>query len=96
MIVVLDTNVIISALLSPKGTPAEIIRRWEADEFEVPYGAPVAGGPVAPVAAWLVVVLVLAFVVQVIAALFVMDNSVSSQYGTATTESLNLFRAKPN
>ena len=35
MIVVLDTNVIISALLSPKGTPAEIIRRWEADEFEV-------------------------------------------------------------
>ena len=35
MIVVLDTNVIISALLSPKGSPAEIIRRWEAGEFEV-------------------------------------------------------------
>ncbi len=35
MIVVLDTNVIISALLSPTGAPAEIIRRWEAGEFDV-------------------------------------------------------------
>lgn len=35
MIVVLDTNAIISALLSSQGPPAEIIKRWEADEFEV-------------------------------------------------------------
>ena len=35
MIVVLDTNVFVSALLSSKGSPAEIIRRWEADEFEI-------------------------------------------------------------
>lgn len=35
MVVVLDTNVIISALLSPDGRPAEIIRRWEAGELEV-------------------------------------------------------------
>ena len=35
MIVVLDTNIIISSLLSSKGAPAEIIRRWEAEEFEV-------------------------------------------------------------
>jgi putative PIN family toxin of toxin-antitoxin system len=35
VIVVLDTNVIISALLSPSGVPAEIIRRWEANAFEV-------------------------------------------------------------
>jgi putative PIN family toxin of toxin-antitoxin system len=35
MIVVLDTNVIVSAMLSLKGSPAEIIRRWEAEEFEV-------------------------------------------------------------
>lgn len=35
MIVVLDTNVIISALLSPTGPPAEIINHWEADEFDV-------------------------------------------------------------
>ena len=35
MIVVLDTNVIVSATLSLKGAPAEIIRRWEAEEFEV-------------------------------------------------------------
>jgi putative PIN family toxin of toxin-antitoxin system len=35
MIVVLDTNVFVSATLSSKGAPAEIIRRWEAEEFEV-------------------------------------------------------------
>ena len=35
MIVVLDTNVIISALLSPSGPPAEIIDHWEADDFDV-------------------------------------------------------------
>jgi putative PIN family toxin of toxin-antitoxin system len=35
MIIVLDTNVIISALLSPSGPPAEIINHWEADRFEV-------------------------------------------------------------
>ena len=35
MIIVLDTNVIVSALLSPLGSPAEIINRWEADEFDV-------------------------------------------------------------
>ena len=35
MIVVLDTNVIVSAVLSPQGAPAEIIRRWEAEEIEV-------------------------------------------------------------
>jgi predicted nucleic acid-binding protein len=32
MLVVLDTNVIISALLSPGGPPAEIVRRWEGDQ----------------------------------------------------------------
>ncbi len=35
MLVVLDTHVIVSALLSPHGPPAEIIKRWEADAFEV-------------------------------------------------------------
>lgn len=35
MLVVLDTNVFISALLSSKGPPAELIKRWEADEFGV-------------------------------------------------------------
>ncbi len=35
MIVVLDTNVLISSLLSLTGRPAEIIRRWEADEFDL-------------------------------------------------------------
>jgi putative PIN family toxin of toxin-antitoxin system len=40
MIVVLDTNVIISSLLSSKGAPAEIIKRWEADEFDVAISPP--------------------------------------------------------
>jgi putative PIN family toxin of toxin-antitoxin system len=35
MLVVLDTNVIVSSLLSTKGPPAEIIQRWEAEEFDV-------------------------------------------------------------
>jgi len=35
MIIVLDTNVIISSVLSLTGAPAKIIQRWEADEFEV-------------------------------------------------------------
>jgi putative PIN family toxin of toxin-antitoxin system len=33
--VVLDANVLISAALSPRGTPAELIRRWGAGEFEL-------------------------------------------------------------
>ena len=40
MIVVLDTNVIISSLLSSKGAPAEIINRWEAGEFDVVISSP--------------------------------------------------------
>ena len=35
MIIVLDTNVIISALLSSKGSPAKIIDYWEAEWFDV-------------------------------------------------------------
>lgn len=34
MIVVLDTYIIASSLLSSRGTPAEIIRRWEAEALE--------------------------------------------------------------
>jgi putative PIN family toxin of toxin-antitoxin system len=40
MIVVLDTNLIISALLSPQGTPAKIIDLWEEDKFDVAVSAP--------------------------------------------------------
>jgi len=35
MIIVLDTNVVVSALLSPSGPPGEIIHYWEAEEFSV-------------------------------------------------------------
>jgi putative PIN family toxin of toxin-antitoxin system len=35
MRLVLDTNVLISALLSSSGPPAEIIRRWGGEEFDV-------------------------------------------------------------
>jgi len=40
MIVVLDTNVVISALLSPHGAPAEIIRRWQSGDFDVAISPP--------------------------------------------------------
>ena len=30
---VLDTNVIVSAAINPKGPPAEILRKWRADSF---------------------------------------------------------------
>ena len=35
MIIVLDTNVVISALLTTKGPPPKIIEYWEAEEFDV-------------------------------------------------------------
>jgi putative PIN family toxin of toxin-antitoxin system len=35
MIVVLDTNVVISALLAAEGKPAELVRLWENGEFDV-------------------------------------------------------------
>jgi putative PIN family toxin of toxin-antitoxin system len=34
MRVVLDTNVVVSAAVNPKGPPAEIIRAWRARSFE--------------------------------------------------------------
>jgi len=40
MIVVLDTNLIISALLSPQGTPAKIIDLWEEGKFDVAVSDP--------------------------------------------------------
>ena len=35
IVAVLDPNTLTSALLSPKGAPAEIIRRWQAAEFSL-------------------------------------------------------------
>ncbi len=35
MRVVLDVNVLVSALISRKGAPAQILDRWEQDEFEI-------------------------------------------------------------
>ena len=35
MRVVLDTNVVVSAFLSPTGTPAQILARWENQEFDL-------------------------------------------------------------
>jgi uncharacterized protein len=32
---VLDTNVLVSAAISGRGVPAEIVRRWEGGEFEL-------------------------------------------------------------
>ena len=35
MRVVLDTNVVVSAFLSPTGTPAQILARWENQAFDL-------------------------------------------------------------
>ncbi len=35
MIVTIDTNVFVSSFLSTKGAPAEVIKRWEAADFDV-------------------------------------------------------------
>ena len=43
MIVVLDTNVLISALLTTKGPPSRIIEYWEAEAFEVATSAALLG-----------------------------------------------------
>ena len=32
---VVDANVLISALLSPKGSPARVVRAWQAGQFEL-------------------------------------------------------------
>ena len=40
MIVVLDTNVLISALLSTDGPPAQILELWKTGEFEVATSGP--------------------------------------------------------
>ncbi len=32
---VLDPNVLVSAAISPRGAPAELIRRWRAGDFEI-------------------------------------------------------------
>jgi putative PIN family toxin of toxin-antitoxin system len=40
MIIVLDTNVIISALLSTKGSPSKIIDKWETNEFDIAISKP--------------------------------------------------------
>lgn len=40
MILVLDTNVLVSALLSPGGSPARILHLWEEERFEVAFTGP--------------------------------------------------------
>ena len=40
MLVVLDTNVIISALLSPDGAPARVLEEWEAGAFDAAVSEP--------------------------------------------------------
>lgn len=40
MIVVLDTNVVISALLSAEGPPAQIIDLWETGKIDIAVSAP--------------------------------------------------------
>jgi predicted nucleic acid-binding protein len=32
---VLDTNILISALITPRGTPAKVLQSWRAGHFDV-------------------------------------------------------------
>lgn len=41
MKVVIDTNVLVSRFLSPKGPPAEIFARWESHAFELLVSEPI-------------------------------------------------------
>ena len=41
MRVVLDANFLISAVISPRGTPAQILRLWEGEEFELVISPPI-------------------------------------------------------
>jgi uncharacterized protein len=41
MRVVLDANVIVSAIISPSGSPAEILRLWEQDKFDLLISLPI-------------------------------------------------------
>lgn len=41
MRVVLDANVLISAMISGEGNPAEILRRWEGEDFDLFVSPPI-------------------------------------------------------
>jgi len=70
----------------------ELHGELDEEEFEVPYGAPVATEAEAPVAAWVLVLLLLVLIVQVVAALFVVENSISPRYSTGITKYINFFQ----
>ena len=66
----------------------------EEDEFEVPYGAPVAAGPEALIPSWVVVLMALILIVQIIAGLFVVETAISPKYSTSATKFLNLWKSE--
>jgi len=41
MRIVLDANVLVSALISSRGAPAQIVAYWQEDKFEVAISAPI-------------------------------------------------------
>ncbi len=41
MLVVLDVNVLVSALISPRGAPAAILRLWENEQFDLAASPPI-------------------------------------------------------
>lgn len=38
---VLDTNILVSALISPRGTPANIVQAWRAEQFDLVTSLPI-------------------------------------------------------
>jgi putative PIN family toxin of toxin-antitoxin system len=41
MYVVLDANIVVSALISPRGIPAQVVRRWQTGDFEIAVSLPI-------------------------------------------------------
>ena len=38
---VLDTNILVSALITPRGTPAKVIQAWRVEQFELVTSSPI-------------------------------------------------------
>ena len=47
MLIVVDTNCVVSQAISPTGAPAEILRRWRAEELDLAVSEAILAEPAA-------------------------------------------------
>jgi len=65
----------------------------EEEEFDVPYGAPIAApAEEIPMAGWLVIIMVVILIVQILGGLYVVETAISPKHHTGITEMLNVFK----